>query len=94
MRKLAYFVFVEGEPRPQPRPRKGRYGNFYNPDTADSWKDTIQIAFLTNRKPQITGPVYLKIHFFFHKAGLHGGIVPICVYLTRNLTTNHTNHAN
>jgi Holliday junction resolvase RusA-like endonuclease len=76
MRKLVYSIFVEGKPRPQPRPRKGRYGNFYNPPTADSWKETIQIAFLMNRKPQITGPVYLKIHFSFHKAGLHGKTVP------------------
>jgi Holliday junction resolvase RusA-like endonuclease len=30
-----------------------------------------------NRKPPITGPVYLKIHIFFHKAaGLKGKIVP------------------
>jgi Holliday junction resolvase RusA-like endonuclease len=77
MRKLFYNLFVEGKPKAQPRPRKGRYGNFYNPGTADAWKETVQIAFLTNRKPQITGPVYLKVHFFFHKAtGLHGKIVP------------------
>ena len=78
MRKPVYSVFVEGKPRPQPRPRKGRYGNFYNPGTADSWKEAIQIAFLTNRRPRITGPVYLKIRFFFHKAGIRG-IVPHAV---------------
>jgi Holliday junction resolvase RusA-like endonuclease len=77
MRKLVYSVFVEGTPRPQPRPRKGLYGNFYNPPTADFWKETIQIAFLMYRKPQIMRPVYLKIHFFFHKVtGLHGKTVP------------------
>jgi Holliday junction resolvase RusA-like endonuclease len=79
MKNLVYHIFAEGTPKAQPRPRKGRYGNFYNPDTADSWKETIQITLLTNRKPPITGPVYLKIHFFFHKAGLHGGIVPHAV---------------
>ncbi|MDR2535190.1 MAG: RusA family crossover junction endodeoxyribonuclease [Treponema sp.] len=77
MRKLVYSVFAEGTPRPQPRPRKGRYGNFYNPRTADPWKETIQVYFLMDRKPPITGPVYLKIHFFFHKAAaLYGKIVP------------------
>jgi Holliday junction resolvase RusA-like endonuclease len=77
MRKLVYSVFVEGTPRPQPRTRKGKYGNLYNPGSADSWKEAIQIAFFMNRKPQIMGPVYLKIHFFFHKAtGLQGKIVP------------------
>jgi Holliday junction resolvase RusA-like endonuclease len=77
MRKLVYSVFVEGKPKPQPRPRKGKYGNFYNPSTADGWKESIQIAFLINRKPQIMRSVYLKIQFFFHKAmGLHGKIVP------------------
>jgi Holliday junction resolvase RusA-like endonuclease len=30
-----------------------------------------------NRKPRITGPIYLKIHFFFHKAtGLQCKIIP------------------
>jgi Holliday junction resolvase RusA-like endonuclease len=75
MRKPVYSVFAEGTPRAQPRPRKGRHGNFYNPGTADSWKEAVQIAFLKGRKPRITGPVYLTIHFFFHKAGIHG-IVP------------------
>jgi Holliday junction resolvase RusA-like endonuclease len=72
LRKLAYSVFVEGAPRAQPRPRKGRYGNFYNPNSADSWKEAIRIVFLTNRKPQITGAVYLKIRFSFHKKGIYG----------------------
>jgi Holliday junction resolvase RusA-like endonuclease len=76
MKRLIYSLFVEGRPRPQPRSRKGRYGNFYNPNTADSWKETVQIVFLTNRKPMITGPVYFKAHFFFHKAGLHEKKVP------------------
>jgi Holliday junction resolvase RusA-like endonuclease len=71
MRKLIYSVFVEGTPRPQPRPRKGKYGNFYNPGTADAWKETIQISFLMGRKPKITGAVYLKVHFFFHKARIN-----------------------
>jgi Holliday junction resolvase RusA-like endonuclease len=75
MKRIIYDLFVEGRPRPQPRSRKGRYGNIYNPKTADSWKETIQIVFLTNRKPRITGPVYLKVQFFFHKFGIHG-VVP------------------
>jgi Holliday junction resolvase RusA-like endonuclease len=76
MKKLIYFLFVEGKPRPQPRPRKGKYGNFYNPGTVDSWKEAIQIEALTDRKPLITEPIYLRIQFFFHKAGLSGGLVP------------------
>jgi Holliday junction resolvase RusA-like endonuclease len=77
MRSLVYSVFVEGTPRPQPRPRKGKYGNFYNPGTADTWKEAVQAAFLVQRKPFIEKPVNLKIHFFFHKAqGLHGQCLP------------------
>ncbi|GHU75333.1 hypothetical protein FACS189461_1390 [Spirochaetia bacterium] len=77
MRRIIYKLFVEGEPKAQPRPRKGKYGNFYNPDTTDAWKEAIQISFLTQRKPMITGPVILTATFFFHKAtGLHGQIVP------------------
>jgi Holliday junction resolvase RusA-like endonuclease len=72
LRKLIYSVIIEGTPKTQPRSRKGRYGNFYNPGTADSWKEIIQIAFLTNRKPKITGAVYLKIRFYFHKKGIRG----------------------
>jgi Holliday junction resolvase RusA-like endonuclease len=75
MKKVLYNLFVEVRPKVQSRSRKGRYGNIYNPKTADSWKETIQIVFLTNRKPLITAPVYLKVHFYFHKAGIHG-IVP------------------
>lgn len=74
---LIYDLFVEGRPTAQPRARKGRYGNFYNPPSADVWKEAIQVAFLMNRKPMITGAVYLKIDFFFHKAkGLSGKIIP------------------
>ena len=75
--KVIYDLFVEGQPKAQPRPRKGKYGNFYNPSTADGWKETIQVAFLMNRKPMITGPVYLNIDFLFHKAKrLSGKIIP------------------
>jgi Holliday junction resolvase RusA-like endonuclease len=75
-KRLVYSVYVEGQPRPQPRPRKGRYGNFYNPDSADSWKEAVQAAFMRKRKPQITGPVYLRIRFFFHKEGVSGELIP------------------
>jgi Holliday junction resolvase RusA-like endonuclease len=74
LKKLIYSLFAEGTPRPQPRPRKGKYGNFYNPGTADAWKEAVQAAFLMARKPKITGAVYLKVHFFFHKAGLNENI--------------------
>jgi Holliday junction resolvase RusA-like endonuclease len=70
MKNLIYSVFVDGKPRPQPRSRKGRYGNIYNPNTADGWKEAIQIAFLMNRKPMIEGAVRFKVHFFFHRAGI------------------------
>jgi Holliday junction resolvase RusA-like endonuclease len=65
---LIYSLFVEGEPKAQPRPRRGRYGNFYNPGTADVWKETVQAAFLTGRKPVIQAPVKLTVHFFFHRS--------------------------
>lgn len=76
--KLIYNVFIEGEPKAQPRPRKGRYGNFYNPPTADVWKQTVQAAFLKEGcKPMIQGRVMIKIHFFFHRStGLNGNIIP------------------
>jgi Holliday junction resolvase RusA-like endonuclease len=75
---LLYNVFVEGEPKAQPRPRKGKWGNFYNPPTADAWKQTVQAAFLARGgKPAIQGRAIIKIHFFFHKAaGLGGKITP------------------
>jgi Holliday junction resolvase RusA-like endonuclease len=73
MRNLVYSVFVEGTPRPQPRPRRGKYGKFYNPGTADGWKEAIQAAFLTDRKPVIQGPVRLKVYFSFHRSTLLGG---------------------
>jgi Holliday junction resolvase RusA-like endonuclease len=77
VRRIIYKLFVEGEPKAQPRPRKGKYGYFYNPDTTATWKETIQINFLVQRKPMITGPVILTATFFFHRAtGLHGKIVP------------------
>lgn len=73
MRKIVYKLFVYGEPKAQPRPRKGMYGNFYNPGTADKWKETIQIYFLGQRKPTITGPVILSADFYFHKSTVLNG---------------------
>jgi Holliday junction resolvase RusA-like endonuclease len=73
MRNIVYSVFVEGEPTAQPRPRKGRYGNFYNPGTADGWKEAVQAAFLADRKPVIQGPVRLRVNFFFYRSTLLSG---------------------
>jgi Holliday junction resolvase RusA-like endonuclease len=73
VKKKVYSVFVEGTPRPQPRPRKGKYGNFYNPGTADGWKEAVQAVFLTDRKPVIQGPVRLRVKFFFHRSTLLSG---------------------
>lgn len=67
MKEIIYDIFVPGIPKAQPRPRKGKYGNFYNPDTADAWKTAVQAVFLQNRKPIILSPVYLTIDFFFHR---------------------------
>jgi len=73
-----YYVFVSGKPMAQPRTRKGKYGNIYNPDTADAWKETIQAVFLSKgREKTIMGPVELETDFFFyvpekrHKASPH-----------------------
>ena len=66
-RCIKYHIFVEGIPKAQPRIRKGKYGNFYNPDIADTWKETIQLAFLKNKKPIIEGPVSLMLIFYFQK---------------------------
>ncbi|GMO51791.1 MAG: hypothetical protein Pg6C_16730 [Treponemataceae bacterium] len=78
MRNLVYSIFVEGEPKAQPRPRKGKYGNFYNPSTADAWKQTVQAAFLVQgKKPMIQGRAIISISFFFHKStGLGGKVTP------------------
>jgi Holliday junction resolvase RusA-like endonuclease len=65
---VIYSLFAEGEPKAQPRPRRGKYGNFYNPGTADAWKETVQAVFLANRKTVIQSPVKLTVHFFFHRA--------------------------
>jgi Holliday junction resolvase RusA-like endonuclease len=62
--KTVYSLFVNGVPKPQPRPRKGRYGNFYNPPSADAWKAEIRAAFLQCRRPTITGPVCLRVNFY------------------------------
>ena len=69
MKKEIYHVFVEGIPKPQPRPRKGKHGNFYSPDPC-GWKEVIQACFLQKRQPIIQGPVFLTIHFLFHKNGM------------------------
>jgi Holliday junction resolvase RusA-like endonuclease len=73
-----YHLFVQGKPAAQPRTRKGKYGNIYNPNTADTWKETIQVKFLAaGRKDTIPGPVTLSTDFFFyapekrHKAAPH-----------------------
>jgi Holliday junction resolvase RusA-like endonuclease len=68
-----YSLFAEGEPKAQPRPRRGKYGNFYNPGTADAWKEAVQAAFLTRRKPAIRVPAKLTVHFFFHRPALPDG---------------------
>ncbi len=76
--RLMYNIFVEGEPQAQPRPKRGKYGNFYIPPTADEWKQTVQAAFLKERrKPRIQGRAVIEIHFFFHQSiGLNGTVIP------------------
>jgi Holliday junction resolvase RusA-like endonuclease len=64
MGTVIYSLFVNGIPKAQPRPRKGRYGNFYNPPSADEWKAEIRAAFLQCRRPPITGPVRLRVDFY------------------------------
>jgi len=73
-----YHLFIHGKPAAQPRTRKGKYGNIYNPDTADAWKETIQATILAEgREDTILGPVDLRTDFFFytpensHKEGPH-----------------------
>jgi len=76
--KMVYYHFVQGKPTAQPRTRKGKYGNMYNPGTADTWKETIQVSFLSaGRKKTILGPVELTTIFYFyapekrHETGPH-----------------------
>ena len=64
--KQIYYLFVPGQPKAQPRTRKGKYGNIYNPDTADAWKEAIQVYFLRCRKETILGPVSLQASFYFY----------------------------
>jgi len=64
--KRRYCLYARGKPKAQPRARKGKYGNIYNPDTADAWKETIQASFLSKRKETILGPVSLHAVFYFY----------------------------
>ena len=61
--KIIYQLFVSGTPKAQPRPRMARNGHVYNPKSADAWKEEIKAAFLSCRKPTITGPVSLTVRF-------------------------------
>jgi Holliday junction resolvase RusA-like endonuclease len=63
MEKILYQLFVKGIPKAQPRPRMTVKGHVYNPDSADAWKEEIKAAFLSCRKPTITGPVRLTVRF-------------------------------
>jgi Holliday junction resolvase RusA-like endonuclease len=63
MRKILYQLFVDGIPKAQPRPRVTAKGHVYNPGSADAWKEEIKTAFLSCRKPTITGPVLLTVRF-------------------------------
>jgi Holliday junction resolvase RusA-like endonuclease len=78
MKKPMYNLFIPGLPKAQPRTRKGKYGNIYNPKTADNWKETIQVYFLAaGLKDTILRPVCLSLYLYFyapvksHKAGPH-----------------------
>ena len=61
--KIVYHLFVNGTPKAQPRPRMASNGHVYNPHTADAWKEEVKAAFLSCRKPTITGPVHLRVWF-------------------------------
>jgi len=61
--KILYQLFVSGTPKAQPRPRMAKNGHVYNPTSADAWKEEIKAAFLSCRKPTITGPVSLTVRF-------------------------------
>jgi len=61
---VVYHLFVNGIPKPQPRPRVTSRGHAYNPDSADAWKEEVKFAFLSCRRPTITGPVRLQVSFF------------------------------
>ena len=64
--KLIHNLFITGQPTAQPRTRKGKYGNIYNPDTADAWKSTLQGYFLKGRKKPILGPISIDAYFYFY----------------------------
>ena len=65
-RQLKYYIHVPGVPKAQPRTRKGKYGNIYNPNTADAWKEAIQVYFLKERKKTLLGPVSIEVAFYFY----------------------------
>jgi Holliday junction resolvase RusA-like endonuclease len=62
--KTVYSLFVNGIPKAQPRPRRGTSGHFYNPDSADAWKEIVRTAFGSFHKPPITDPIRLQVSFF------------------------------
>jgi Holliday junction resolvase RusA-like endonuclease len=65
--KVVYHIFVNGIPKAQPRPRRAANGHFYNPNSADAWKETIKAYFLLYRRSPITEPVHLQVSFFLPK---------------------------
>jgi Holliday junction resolvase RusA-like endonuclease len=67
--KPVYHLFIPGTPKAQPRTRKGKYGNIYNPDSADNWKESIQVYFLQHKKDVILNPVIINATFYFYSKG-------------------------
>tara|TARA_R110000824_G_scaffold28928_9_gene96894 strand:+ start:1266 stop:1718 length:453 start_codon:yes stop_codon:yes gene_type:complete len=68
--------FVSGTPRAQPRPRamslNGRFARMYNPNTANVWKKSVNLAARSFRPlSPIKGPVEVNMVFFFKRPESH-----------------------
>jgi Holliday junction resolvase RusA-like endonuclease len=62
--KTIYSLFVDGIPKAQPRPRRTASGHFYNPDSADAWKEIVRMTFKSFHRPPITNLIRLRLSFF------------------------------
>ena len=64
---MTHFVLeIPGEPVPKLRARSGRDGRWYTPRKAVAAQEAIaKEADLAHRKPLLTGPIRLVMHFTF-----------------------------
>lgn len=66
--------FVSGHPKGQPRARATRRGNHagvYDPGTADAWKSCVRSDWKAQPQEPWTGPIYVRLTFFFPRPNGH-----------------------